>query len=301
MGEGAAKMSTERCTLCPRACGIDRSERVGFCGVGSAPVVARAALHFFEEPCISGTRGSGTVFFTGCNLRCVYCQNEAISRGRGGKTVTPERLREICFDLIAQGAHNINLVTPSHFADAVAASLEGGLPVPVVYNCGGYERVETLRKLEGRVQIYLPDFKYADAALAARYSAAPDYPAVAEAAIREMYRQTGDFVFDDDGQLVRGVLIRHLVLPGNLENTFGVIDRMREMFPRDGQVLFSLMSQYTPVADVPQFPELCRRLTQEEYAAAEQYLFDSGIEDGFVQDRESAETDYIPAFDGTGV
>ena len=294
-------MSTERCTLCPRDCGIDRSERTGFCGVGSAPVVARAALHFFEEPCISGTRGSGTVFFTGCNLRCVYCQNEAISRGRGGKAVTPQRLREIYSELIAQGAHNVNLVTPSHFSDAVAASLEGGLPVPVVWNSSGYESVETLRKLEGRVQIYLPDFKYADASLAARYSAAPDYPAVAEAAIREMNRQTGDFAFDDDGQLVRGVLIRHLVLPGNLGNTFGVIDRVREMFPRDGQVLFSLMSQYTPVADVPQFPELCRRLTEEEYAAAERYLFDSGIENGFVQDRESAETDYIPAFDGTGV
>lgn len=289
------------CTLCPRRCGIDRTAKTGFCAVGSAPTVARAALHFFEEPCISGARGSGTVFFTGCSLRCVYCQNEAISRGKGGKTVTPQRLREICFELIAQGAHNINLVTPSHFADAVAESLEGGLPVPVVFNCGGYESVETLRRLEGKVQIYLPDFKYADASLASKFSAAPDYPAVAEKALAEMYRQTGDFTFDDDGMLMRGVLIRHLVLPGHLENTFGVIDRVRELFPRNGQVLFSLMSQYTPVADVPQFPELCRRLTEEEYTAAEQYLFDSGIEDGFVQDRESAETEYIPAFDGTGV
>lgn len=292
-------MST--CTLCPRRCAVDRAERTGFCSVGSVPTVARAALHFFEEPCISGTRGSGTVFFSGCNLRCVFCQNETISRGKGGKAVTPQRLREIYFELIAQGAHNVNLVTPSHFADAVAESLEGGLPVPVVWNCGGYESVDTLRKLEGKVQIYLPDFKYADASLAARFSKAPDYPAVAEAAIREMVRQTGDFAFDGDGMLQSGVLIRHLVLPGHLENTFGVIDRVRRMFPRDGQVLFSLMSQYTPVVDVPQFPELCRRLTEEEYAAAEQYLFDSGIEDGFVQDRASAETDYIPTFDGTGV
>ncbi len=292
-------MST--CTLCPRRCAVDRAERTGFCSVGSVPTVARAALHFFEEPCISGTRGSGTVFFTGCNLRCVFCQNETISRGKGGKAVTPQRLREIYFELIEQGAHNVNLVTPSHFADAVAESLEGGLPVPVVWNCGGYESVDTLKKLEGKVQIYLPDFKYADASLAARFSKAPDYPAVAEAAIREMVRQTGDFAFDDDGMLQSGVLIRHLVLPGHLENTFGVIDRVRQMFPRDGQVLFSLMSQYTPVVDVPQFPELCRRLTEEEYAAAEQYLFDSGIEDGFVQDRASAETDYIPTFDGTGV
>lgn len=292
-------MST--CTLCPRRCAVDRAERTGFCSVGSVPTVARAALHFFEEPCISGTRGSGTVFFVGCNLRCVFCQNETISRGKGGKAVTPQRLREIYSELIAQGAHNVNLVTPSHFADAVAESLEGGLPVPVVWNCGGYESVDTLRKLEGKVQIYLPDFKYADASLAARFSKAPDYPAVAEAAIREMVRQTGDFAFDGDGMLQSGVLIRHLVLPGHLENTFGVIDRVRQMFPRDGQVLFSLMSQYTPVVDVPQFPELCRRLTEEEYAAAEQYLFDSGIEDGFVQDRASAETDYIPTFDGTGV
>jgi putative pyruvate formate lyase activating enzyme len=260
------------CSDCPRRCGARRGDEQagGFCSAPALPRVARAAAHFGEEPCISGTRGAGTIFFCGCNLRCVYCQNEAISRGRGGKPVTPQRLREIYFELIAQGAHNINLVTPSHFADAVAESLEGGLPVPVVWNCGGYERVETLRMLEGKVQIYLPDFKYADAALAARYSAAADYPGVAEAAIREMYRQTGDFRFDDDGQLAGGVLIRHLVLPGNVGNTFGVIDRVRRMFPRDGQVLFSLMSQYTPVADVPQFPELCRRLTPEEYAAAEQ-------------------------------
>jgi putative pyruvate formate lyase activating enzyme len=282
-------------------CGVDRAVQTGFCAVGSAPTVARAALHFFEEPCISGTRGSGTVFFTGCNLRCVFCQNETISRGGGGKVVTPQRLREIYFELIDKGAHNINLVTPSHFADAVAESLEGGLPVPVVWNCGGYERVETLRKLEGKVQIYLPDFKYADASLAAKLSAAPDYPAVAEAALAEMYRQTGDFAPDADGMLRSGVLIRHLVLPGHLANTFGVIDRVRRLFPRDGQVLFSLMSQYTPVVDLPQYPELCRRLTEEEYAAAEQALFDSGIEDGFVQDRTSAETDYIPVFDGTGV
>ena len=289
------------CTLCPRRCALDRTEKTGFCAVGSEPTVARAALHFYEEPCISGTRGSGTVFFAGCNLRCVFCQNETISRGRGGKAVTPQRLREIYFELIAQGAHNINLVTPSHFADAVAESLEGGLPVPVVYNCGGYESVETLRMLEGKVQIYLPDFKYSDASLAAKFSAAPDYPVVAETAIREMYRQTGDFAFGSDGMLTRGVLIRHLVLPGHLPNTFGVIDRVRKMFPQDGQTLFSLMSQFTPVVDVPQFPELCRRLLEEEYTAAEQYLFDSGIEDGFVQDRESADTEYIPAFDGTGV
>ena len=289
------------CTLCPRQCGADRTNRQGFCASGALPTVARAALHFHEEPCISGTRGSGAVFFTGCNLRCVYCQNHTISRGEGGRPVSPERLREIYFELIAQGAHNINLVTPTHFADTVAQSLEGGLPVPVVYNCGGYESVQTLRSLEGKVQIYLPDFKYVDPVLAARYSAAPNYPEIAEAALAEMVRQTGDWLLDDDGILQRGVLIRHLVLPGHLRNTFGVIDRVRALFPRDGQVLFSLMRQYTPVVPLPQFPNLCRRVTDDEYEAAEQYLFDSGIEDGFVQDGESAEADYIPAFDGTGV
>ena len=291
----------KHCTLCPRQCGVDRAVRRGFCGTGQDPVVARAALHYFEEPCISGTNGSGAVFFCGCNLRCVYCQNVTISRGQGGREITPARLREIYFELIEQGAHNINLVTPSHFADAVARSLEGGLPVPVVWNCGGYESIETLRMLEGKVQIYLPDFKCADAALAARYSAAPDYPTVAEAALMEMYRQTGDYTANEDGLLQRGVLIRHLVLPGSIENTFGVIDTVRRLFPNEGQVLFSLMSQYTPVVDLPQFPELCRRLTGEEYAAAEQYLFDSGIEDGFLQTMDSADPDYIPAFDGTGV
>ena len=289
------------CTLCPRRCGADRTTARGFCGTGQNPVVARAALHYFEEPCISGSRGSGAIFFCGCNLRCVYCQNSTISRGQGGKEISPARLREICFELIEQGAHNINLVTPSHFAETVARSLEGGLPVPVVWNCGGYESVETLRMLEGKVQIYMPDFKYADAVLAARYSAAPDYPSVAEAALREMYRQTGDYTADGDGLLQSGVLIRHLVLPGSVGNSFGVIDTVRRLFPREGQVLFSLMSQYTPLAELPQFPALNRRLTAEEYDAAEQYLFDSGIEDGFVQDLDSAAADYIPAFDGTGV
>ena len=289
------------CTLCPRRCAVDRTTGSGFCASGELPTVARAALHFHEEPCISGTRGSGAVFFTGCNLRCVYCQNHTIICGAGGKAVTPERLREIYFALIAEGAHNINLVTPSHFADTVARSLEGGLPVPVVYNCGGYESVETLRMLEGKVQIYLPDFKYTDQVLAARYSAAPDYPQIVEAALAEMVRQTGDWQADDNGILQRGVLIRHLVLPGHLENTFGVIDRVHTRFPRNGQVLFSLMRQYTPVVPLPQFPNLCRRVTDDEYEKAEQYLFDSGIEDGFVQDEDSAEEEYIPAFDGTGV
>ena len=289
------------CMLCPRQCGVDRTVVAGFCRSGTLPTVARAALHFHEEPCISGERGSGAVFFTGCNLRCIYCQNVQISRGNCGTVVTPERLREIYFELIAQGAHTINLVTATQFADTVALSLTGGLPVPVVYNCGGYESVRMLRMLEGKVQIYMPDFKYSDPALAARYSAAPDYPAVAEAALLEMVRQTGGWQADDDGILRRGVLIRHLVLPGALENTFGVIDRVRALFPRPGQVLFSLMRQFTPVVPLPQYPDLNRALTDSEYEQAEQYLFDSGIEDGFVQEADSADACYIPAFDGTGI
>lgn len=294
-------MENTKCTLCPRNCGVDRENKLGFCGAGNKALAARAALHFFEEPCISGEKGSGTVFFCGCNLRCVYCQNSVISRGQNGKALSAGELRETYFRLISEGANNINLVTPSHFADVVAKSLEGGLPVPVVWNCGGYESVETLRMLEGKVQIYLPDFKYTDPLLAKKYSSAENYPEVCEAALLEMYRQTGDFEADENGILQKGVLIRHLVLPGNLPNTFGVIDRVRTLFPRQGQVLFSLMSQYTPVNDLPQFPELCRRLTEEEYETAEDYLLDSGIEDGFVQDLESAEKEYIPAFDGTGI
>lgn len=273
---------------------------MGVCRMPRMPHAARAALHFHEEPCLSGERGSGAVFFTGCALRCVYCQNAVISRGDCGKPLTAESLRKIYFSLIEQGAHNINLVTASHFADVVAQSL-GDLPVPVVYNCGGYERVETLRMLEGKVQVYLPDFKYMDAALAARLSGAPDYPEIAQRAIEEMIRQTGDYRMDEDGMLQSGVLVRHLVLPGHLDNTYAVIDRVRAMFPRPGQALFSLMSQYTPVLELPQFPELNRRLREEEYDSAQSYLFDSGIEDGFVQDLSSAETSYIPAFDGTGL
>ena len=262
--------------------------------------MARAALHFWEEPCISGTRGSGAVFFSGCSLRCVFCQNQEISAGGFGKDISVERLLEIFDELIARGAHNINLVNPTHFAGAIAEALDKPLPVPVVYNSGGYDRVETLRMLDGKVQVYLPDMKYAQAELGARYARADDYPEFAKAAIQEMVRQTGPYQLDENGMLVSGVLIRHLVLPGHLQNTRQVIDWVAQTFA-PGTVLFSLMSQYIPCGDLSHTPELNRRLTKREQDAAEDYLFAAGIEDGFVQERASAKQEYIPAFDLTGV
>ena len=287
------------CTLCPRRCGAERTETEGhgFCGMPAGLRVARAALHLWEEPPLSGTRGSGTVFFSGCTLRCCYCQNREISAGGFGRAVTTGRLREIFEELIAQGAHNINLVTPTHFLPWLLPALAPKLPVPVVYNCGGYESVETLRLLEGKVDVYLPDLKYADAALAARLSAAPDYFPAATAAIREMFRQTGPYVMED-GLLKRGVMIRHLVLPGQLDNTRRCIDWVAQTFS-PGQVLFSLMSQYTPQpgSEGP----LGRHVTAGEYRSAVDYMENCGITDGFTQERTAAREEYTPPFDLTGV
>ena len=288
------------CTLCPRLCAARRTgtRGDGRCGMPSLPVVARAALHHWEEPCISGTQGSGAVFFSGCPLGCVFCQNGRISRGHLGKIVSVERLREIFLSLIAQGAHNINLVSPTHFAHAVGEALREPLGVPVVWNTGGYERVETLRALEGRVQIYLPDLKYADGALAQRYSGAPDYFEIAAAAIEEMVRQTGPYELGEDGLLRRGVLIRHLLLPGALENTKAVLDYVARTFP-PGTVLFSLMAQYTPQPGAEGL--LARRITGAELRAARAYMESVGITAGYTQDIEAARREYTPDFDLTGV
>lgn len=290
------------CSLCPRRCGADRAVgQTGFCGAPEAPVVARAAPHFGEEPCISGTRGSGAVFFAGCNLRCVFCQNYALSRNQLGREITVQRLRDIFLELRDQGVHNINLVTPSHDARAIAQALDGlELGVPVVWNSSGYESVKTLRMLDGLVQIYLPDLKYADAALAARYSAAPDYPETARAAILEMFRQTGPFRMDGDGLLQSGVLIRHLILPEQGDNSRRVIDWVSDTF-EPGDVLFSLMSQYTPMGELSAFPELRHTVSPALNAAIYAHLLDSRIEDGFYQDLEAATGELIPKFDGTGV
>ena len=289
------------CNLCPRQCGALRTQTQGNgrCRMPEAPVVARAALHLWEEPPISGTKGSGTVFFSGCSLGCVFCQNEQISHRDFGKPVTViPALREIFGALIAQEAHNINLVNPTHYAHVVAQALEQPLPVPVVWNSGGYDRVETLRVLEGKVDIYLPDYKYRTADYAARYADAADYPQAAEAAIVEMVRQTGLYCYEN-GLLKRGVIIRHLLLPGKLAEAKRVMDWVAETF-QPGQVLFSLMSQYIPWGRAAEYPELNRRLRASEIRAAEGYMADLGLE-GFTQGAEAAQADYIPPFDLTGV
>ena len=287
------------CTLCPRRCGAERTAEAGggFCRMPGGLRVARAMLHHWEEPPISGQNGAGTVFFSGCTLGCVYCQNGDISAGGFGKDISAARLREIFEELIEQGAHNIELVTPTHFLPWILPALTPRLPVPVVYNCGGYERVETLRALEGLVDVYLPDLKYADEALAAELSGAADYFPVACEAIREMFRQVGPYVLED-GLLTRGVVIRHLVLPGYLDNTRWALDWIAETFA-PGDVLVSLMSQYTPTANMT--GRLARRVTAAEYRAAADYMRNCGITDGFVQERTSAEEAYTPAFDGEGV
>lgn len=292
-------LSYGNCTLCPRKCGVDRSKTRGFCGMGDQMTAARAAAHYWEEPVISGSFGSGAIFFSGCTLRCGFCQNYAISQEHHGEELTAPRLREIFEKLIDEGVQNINLVTPTHFLPSILPALTPKLPVPVVYNCGGYESVETLRELEGLVDIYLPDFKYSDPELAKKLSAAPDYPQAAAAAIAEMYRQTGKFVVED-GEMKRGVLVRHLVLPGQIDNSLGVIDWFASAFGR-GEALFSLMCQYVPAGTAKNTPPFDRRVTEEEYDAVMSYLMLLGVEDGFTQDFQSASQEYIPDFDGTGL
>ena len=260
-------------------------------------LLARAALHHWEEPCLSGRQGSGAVFFSGCNMGCAFCQNFDISQKGKGKPVTPQRLQEIFHELKEQGAHNINLVTPSHYTEQLLPLLDD-IDLPVVWNSSAYESVETLKKLEGKVDVYLPDYKFADSTLADTLAHAPDYPQIAQAAILEMYRQTGDYVLEN-GLLRSGVLIRHLVLPGQEKNTRAVIDWVADTFSH-GQVLFSLMSQYTPYRALPN-PNLNRRLDKREWIRARNYMKRRGITEGYVQDLSSAKEEYTPAFDFTGI
>ena len=295
-------MRIEHCMLCPRLCGARREETSGsgFCGMGVNPVVARAALHFWEEPCISGKRGSGTVFFTGCSMKCVFCQNYQIStKMEVGKSVSVQELSNIFVRLEAQGAHNINLVNPTHFALPIAQALRlQKLSIPVVYNSGGYENIDTLRMLDGLIDIYLPDMKYADNVLAQTYSGAPNYVETAKFAILEMVRQTGEAKFDADAMMTCGTIVRHLILPGNTRNSLAVIDWLRETLPKG--VLVSLMAQYIPCGKAENFPEIDRRITKREYQKVQNYLFDSHL-DGFVQEMKSASQSFIPAFDLEGV
>ncbi len=293
------------CELCPRRCGVDRSKSVGYCGMGEKLVAARAMLHFWEEPCISGERGSGAVFFSGCVLGCVYCQNYEISAKRKGREITEERLSEIFLELQGQGALNINLVNPTHFVPrikrALIAAKGRGLSVPVVYNSGGYERVETLRTLEGLIDVYLPDVKYYDNELARKLSNAPDYFETAMTAVAEMLRQTGKPRFDEGGMLLRGTIVRHLVIPDCRKDSVEVIRRVGERF--GGEILFSLMSQYTPFGRVLTDPALSRynrRLTTFEYRKALDAVYAAGLE-GYMQERSSAKEEYTPEFDLSGI
>lgn len=299
------------CNLCPRSCGADREAgRRGYCGERGTIRAARAALHMWEEPCISGMRGSGAIFFSGCPLRCVYCQNSDIADGGIGKEISADRLAEIMLELQAQGANNINLVTPTHFALHIAKAIDvarvRGLAVPIVYNTSAYESLETLRRLDGLVDVYLPDMKYFSEERAARYSNAPDYPAAAKSAIAEMVRQTGNAVFADgngaveEGIMLRGVIVRHLLLPDGLEDSKAVVRYLYETY--GDSVYISIMNQYTPMPQIgAEFPELARRVTEKEYESLVDYAVSLGIENGFIQEGETALESFIPDFDMRGI
>ena len=285
-------MDYQNCTLCPRKCGIDRtSGQTGWCGAPATALVAKAMLHKWEEPALAGNGGSGAVFFGGCTLGCKYCQNLAISGKPVGTPMDSGAMRRLFEDLVAKGAENIDLVTPTHYLPTILPALEEKLPVPVVYNCGGYERVESLRQLEGKVDIYLPDLKYADAGLAHALSGAADYFPVAAAAIREMVRQTGPVQWDGE-KITRGTIIRHLILPGCVDNSLRVLDWIGENFA-PGEVLVSLMRQYTPMGRLP--AAFDRKITDEEYDAVLSWMYLNDLE-GFTQEAEAADTVYIPEF-----
>lgn len=293
----------QHCTLCPRHCGVDRTAGKGVCGESNTLRISRASLHLWEEPCLSGKNGSGTVFFTGCNLGCIYCQNEGISHGHHGKEITVQRLAEIFLELQEQGAENINLVTAAHFTPHVVRALDtarkSGLTLPVVYNSSGYESAETLRKLRGYVDIYLPDYKYRDPVLAARFSHAADYPTVAKAALKEMFSQVGTPVFDENGMMKRGMIVRHLILPGHTADSMTVLSDLHETFGND--IYVSIMSQYTPCRPFPDHKELSRKLTKYEYKKVTDFAEKIGIIHGFLQSGEAATESFIPDFDFRGV
>lgn len=287
-----------KCNTCPRKCNIDREKALGFCKSPSAFRIARASLHYWEEPCISSKNGSGTVFFSGCNLKCVFCQNQEISHINKGKEITDEKLISIFENLIKQGANNINLVNPTHYAERLAGVLsKWKSPVPIVYNSSGYEDVETLKMLDGLVDIYLPDFKYSRNDKALKYSKAGDYPEIAKKALAEMKRQCSTYELEN-GIMKKGVIIRHLILPANTNSSLEVLDYLSENF-KDSYI--SLMAQYTPCGNLEEYKEINRKLTQREYDKVVDYALDLGFENIFIQELSSATEEFIPSFDFTGI
>lgn len=294
----------EYCTLCPRECGVDRlAGKKGYCRADGRLMVARAALHMWEEPCISGEEGSGAVFFSGCSMGCIFCQNQEIAAGRAGKIISEERLTEIFLNLQDKRANNINLVTAGHYvpqvAEAIRAAKEQGLRIPIVYNSSGYEKTETLKMLTGLVDVYLPDFKYMDSKIAKAYSNAPDYAQVAKQALSEMVRQVGKVQLDERGMMSKGVIVRHLLLPGHLEDSKKVIRYLYETY--GDAIYISMMNQYTPMPRVAKDALLSRRVKKREYEALLDYAISLGVENGFFQEGETAKESFIPEFDCEGV
>lgn len=292
------------CTLCPRNCHSNRlNGQKGYCKVTDEIMVARAALHMWEEPCISGENGSGTVFFSGCAMGCVYCQNREIAKGVVGKVITIERLSEIFLELQSKNANNINLVTPSHYVpqiiEAIIVARSKGLHIPIVYNSSGYEKVETLKMLEGYVDIYLPDFKYLSQEIGKKYSNCEDYFEYASEAIKEMVRQVGEPEFKEDGIMTKGVIVRHLTLPGYLKDSKNIITYLYETYK--DSIFISIMNQYTPLSHVEKYPEINRKITENEYDELVDYAIEIGVENGFIQEGETASESFIPNFNEEGV
>lgn len=297
-------MAADICNQCPRECGIDRKNNYGFCGVPDEIKVAKAFPHMWEEPCISGEIGSGAIFFSGCNLKCIYCQNFDISQKNFGKIITMQRLQEIIIELINNGVHNINLVNPSHYTVAIRQALvdlkrKNKLTVPVVFNTNGYDTIDTLKTVEGLVSVYLPDMKYSSEKTAFKYSRAADYPEVSRKAVVEMYNQVGSPVLDAAGIIQKGLVIRHLILPGHITESINVLNWISDNLPKS--VYVSLMSQYTPYYAAEEYPEINRPITRHEYEKVVNHLYKLGLESGYIQERQSADVQYIPDFNLEGV
>ena len=290
--------NVKTCDICPRNCKIDRGLQNGICSVGNTLRIGRIAPHMWEEPCISGEKGSGAIFFAGCNLKCVYCQNERLSRGIAGQEYSVETLVSEMLKLQEQGVHNINLVTPTHYVPwivrALGSAKEKGLKIPVVYNTSGYEKKESLKMLEGLVDIYMPDFKYLSPALAEKYSRAKDYPEIVKSALQEMFRQVGTPEFAEDGMMKKGILVRHLVLPGQTDEAKAVVRYLYESF--GDNIYISIMNQFTPFGNLEKFPELQRAVSEEEYEDVVNYAIEIGVENGFIQEGGTSSESFIPDF-----